>query len=161
MPIFELICLFIVSCKGYKFIYSGYSTSSDVWLASIFCHSSAVFSLSFFLSFSNIYLPVLGLSCGTQGLSLPRVVSLVVGMVCRLSCPTACEILVPQPGLKNRSPALQGGVLTTGLLAEVPLLTFLMVKFIALKFKIFILSHLSVLSLGLKHLLQHFLPRIL
>ena len=104
---------------------------------------------------------MLGLSCGTQGLSLQRVVSLVVGMVCRLSCPTACEILVPQPGLKNKSPALQGGVLTTGLLAEVPLLTFLMVKFIALKFKIFILSHLSVLSLGLKHLLQHFLPRIL
>ena len=31
-----------------------------------------------------------------------------------LSCPVACGILVPQPGIKPASPALEGGFLTTG-----------------------------------------------
>ena len=31
-----------------------------------------------------------------------------------LSCPAACGILAPQPGIKPTSPALQGGFLTTG-----------------------------------------------
>ena len=31
-----------------------------------------------------------------------------------LSWPTACGILVPQPGIKPMSPALEGGFLTTG-----------------------------------------------
>ena len=31
-----------------------------------------------------------------------------------LSCPVACGILVPQPGIKPVSPALEGGFLTTG-----------------------------------------------
>ena len=39
-------------------------------------------------------------------------VSLVV--VCGLTCPTACGILVPQPGIEPMSPALEGGFLTTG-----------------------------------------------
>ena len=30
------------------------------------------------------------------------------------SCPAAHGILVPQPGIKSTSPALQGGLLTTG-----------------------------------------------
>ena len=38
--------------------------------------------------------------------------SLVV--VHRLSCPMACGILVPQPGIESVSPALAGGFLTTG-----------------------------------------------
>ena len=32
----------------------------------------------------------------------------------RLDCPLACGILVPQPGIKPVSPALEGGFLTTG-----------------------------------------------
>ena len=31
-----------------------------------------------------------------------------------LSCPTACGILVSQPGIKTASPALEGGFFTTG-----------------------------------------------
>ena len=31
-----------------------------------------------------------------------------------LSCPVACEILVPRPGIKPRSPALEGEFVTTG-----------------------------------------------
>ena len=31
-----------------------------------------------------------------------------------LSCPEACEILVPQPGIEPLSPALEGRFLTTG-----------------------------------------------
>ena len=31
-----------------------------------------------------------------------------------LSCPSACGILLPQPGIECAFPALQGGVLTTG-----------------------------------------------
>ena len=33
---------------------------------------------------------------------------------CRLSCPTACGILVPQAGIEPTSPALEGRFLTTG-----------------------------------------------
>ena len=32
----------------------------------------------------------------------------------RLSCPAACEILVPQPGIEPTSPALEGRFFTTG-----------------------------------------------
>ena len=38
--------------------------------------------------------------------------SWVFTVTCRLSCPTACGILVPQPGIKPESPALEGGFLT-------------------------------------------------
>ena len=31
-----------------------------------------------------------------------------------LSCPMACGILVPRPGIKLMSPAMEGGFLTTG-----------------------------------------------
>ena len=35
-------------------------------------------------------------------------------VVSGLNCPTACGILVPQPGIEPTSPTLQGGFLTTG-----------------------------------------------
>ena len=53
--------------------------------------------------------------CGMQA-------SLVTVRVPR--CPTACGILVPQPGVEPASPALEGGVLTTRLTREVPELLF-------------------------------------
>ena len=34
-------------------------------------------------------------------------------MACGLSCPSACGILVPRPGIEPMSPALEGGFLTT------------------------------------------------
>ena len=34
--------------------------------------------------------------------------------VCVLSCPVACGILGPQPGVEPMSPALEDGFLTTG-----------------------------------------------
>ena len=37
----------------------------------------------------------------------------IADSVHRLSCSVACRILVPPPGIKSRSPALQGGFLTT------------------------------------------------
>ena len=53
-----------------------------------------------------------GLSCGMQELSLQHTGSLVVAH--GLSCPTACGILVPRPGIEPTSPALEGGLLATG-----------------------------------------------
>ena len=35
-------------------------------------------------------------------------------VVCGLGCPTACGLLVPQPGIKPVFPALEGRFLTTG-----------------------------------------------
>ena len=48
--------------------------------------------------------------CGAQA---PEYAGSVVTMR-ELSCPTACEILVPRPGIEPMSPALEGGFLTTG-----------------------------------------------
>ena len=52
------------------------------------------------------------LCCGMQDLSLWHTGSLVVAH--GLSCPEACGILVPRPGIEPASPALEGGFLTTG-----------------------------------------------
>ena len=49
---------------------------------------------------------------GTQPLSLRHASSVVVAR--GLSCAAACGILVPQPGIKPTSPALEGGFFTTG-----------------------------------------------
>ena len=49
-------------------------------------------------------------SCGTR--ASEHVGPVVV--VCGLSCPVACGILVPQPGIEPTSPALEGRFLTTG-----------------------------------------------
>ena len=46
------------------------------------------------------------LHCNTQALHCGMWASLVVA--CGLSCPAACGILVPQPGIKPMSPALEG-----------------------------------------------------
>ena len=65
------------------------------------------FSIS---SSKNIYLLIWlcqDLSCSKWDLSL-------------LSCPVACGILVPWPGIKPESPALGGGLLTTGPLGKSP-----------------------------------------
>ena len=58
-------------------------------------------------------------SCGTQALG--HVGAVVCGtqvhpivVACGLSCPTACGILVPGPGLEPASPALEGGFSSTG-----------------------------------------------
>ena len=51
-----------------------------------------------------------GLCCGTPTLLLWCGGS----RACGLSCPMACGILVPQPGIEPVSPALEGGFLTTG-----------------------------------------------
>ena len=57
------------------------------------------------LLFSLIYLfDCVGLSCGIRA-------SLVTAL--RLSCPMACEILVPWTGIEPLPPALEGGFLTT------------------------------------------------
>ena len=60
----------------------------------------------------------LGLCCGAWAFSsrdawAPEHVGSVAA-VCGLSCPVACGILVPQPGIEPGSPALQGRFLTTG-----------------------------------------------
>ena len=60
-----------------------------------------------------LFFAVLGLSCSMQYLLLQhRGFSLVESH--GLSCPTACGILAPQPGIKPMSPALEGGFLTSG-----------------------------------------------
>ena len=50
---------------------------------------------------------------GTRALQLRHTSSVVV--VHGLSCPTACGILIPCPGIEPLSPALEGGFFTTGL----------------------------------------------
>ena len=51
----------------------------------------------------------------TRDLSLRHMgFSLVVARGLRLSCPVACGILVPRPGIEPMSSALEGGFLTTG-----------------------------------------------
>ena len=58
---------------------------------------------------------------GSPGSSLWYIASLVATL--RLSCPTACGILIPQPGIKpGISPALESRFLTTGPTSEVSLL---------------------------------------
>ena len=71
---------------------------------------------------STLYLLVaaLGLSCSLQDLHCriwdpllwPKGFSLVVAL--GLSCPVACAILVPQPGIEPVSAALESGFLTSG-----------------------------------------------
>ena len=69
------------------------------------------------------YLAALSLSWGTWDLSLwHRGFSLVVR---RFSCPRACGILGPWPGIKPTSPALEGIFLTTGPPGKLPLAIFI------------------------------------
>ena len=64
-------------------------------------------------SLKMIYLAVLSLSCGSRDLSL-RGSGFSVVVVHRLSCATACGILVPWQRIKSTSSALEGRSLTTG-----------------------------------------------
>ena len=49
-------------------------------------------------------------SCGTQALERVGSGAAAHG----LSCPVACGILVPRPGIEPLSPSLEGGFLTSG-----------------------------------------------
>ena len=75
---------------------------------------SLVVACGFSLSSCGVQAPghVGSVVCGTQALLL-RCASLVV-VAHRLSCPVACWILVPWPGIEASSPALEGGFFTTG-----------------------------------------------
>ena len=77
-----------------------------------------------------LFFAVLGLSlvvhrgfscCGTRALDRMGSVAVVLG----LSFPMACGILVPQPGIKPTTPALEGGFLNHWTTREVPTLRFL------------------------------------
>ena len=74
--------------------------------------------LCLFVFVLSIYLAELGLSCSTWDLYSSHSVfcckvSVVVGPN-RLSCPVACGILLPQPGIEPTSSASQDRFLTTG-----------------------------------------------
>ena len=59
----------------------------------------------------------LGLSCGTRALcygAWALKCLCLVAVAFRCSCPEACGILAPEPGIKPVSPAMEGGFLTTG-----------------------------------------------
>ena len=64
------------------------------------------------LKLDIIYLAVLHLSCGLQDFSLPH--TDFPGVVHGIDCSKAWGILIHQPRMEPMSPALQGGVLTTG-----------------------------------------------
>ena len=56
-------------------------------------------------------------SCGAQALECKASVVAMHGLrfvILGLSCPAACEILVPGPGIEPVSPALEGRLQTTG-----------------------------------------------
>ena len=59
----------------------------------------------FFLFFFNLFWLCWVLAAAPE---LPTVVA------CRLSCPVACMVLVPQLGVEPKSPELEGEFLTTG-----------------------------------------------
>ena len=61
--------------------------------------------------------------CSTWALSLKHASSIVV--VRSLSCPVACGILVPRPGIEPASLPLEGRFFTTGPTGKSPLLLFL------------------------------------
>ena len=71
---------------------------------------------NFFFSFNSlilfIYLGCAGSMLQTQALCCAVQTSLVVAQ--GLSCPMACGILVPQPGIEPLSPAWDGGFFMSG-----------------------------------------------
>ena len=75
------------------------------------CGTQALHCGTWALEHAGSVVAVCGLSrCDSQALECTG--SVVAAH--RLSCPTACEILLPQPGIEPMSPALEGGFLTTG-----------------------------------------------
>ena len=83
---------------------------SSLWCAGF----SLVVACGFSLSSCGAWTPerVGSVVCSMQALSLRRESSVVVAR--GLSCPKACGILVPRPGIEPASPALEGGFFTTG-----------------------------------------------
>ena len=83
-------------------------------------NSDAKHFLKIFIYLFILFLAASGLSCGAWPLccSVPASLWLWhVGLVVvahRLSCPVACGILIPRPGIEPMSPALEGWFLTTG-----------------------------------------------
>ena len=72
----------------------------------------AVAAAPFYLLKLFIYLTASGFHCSTWDIHWGKQASLAV--VRGLSCPLACGILVPWPGMEPTPPALEGGLLTTG-----------------------------------------------
>ena len=68
-------------------------------------HIIFLFFFFFFLAAVGLHYVTWALHCSVQG-------SLFVALV--LSCPEACGILVPRPGIEPVSPALEGEFLTSG-----------------------------------------------
>ena len=100
-----------------------YSNTFNVYsfICTRFCkHAPFRFFLNRYRTiFLNIYSAALSVSCdtrdvccGTHALHCGVHASLVVAH--RLSCPAACGILIPQPGIEPMSPALEGRFLTSG-----------------------------------------------
>ena len=84
-----------------------------VWALRCGARASLVVACGFSLSSCGVQAPGhVGSSCGTQTLLLRHASSVVV--VCGLSCPAACGILVPRTGIEPASPALEGRFFTTG-----------------------------------------------
>ena len=69
-------------------------------------HEHSYFFLNLYI---YLFLVTLGLGCSTKELLL-CLVSVVEA--CELSCPAACGILVPGPGIKTTSSALEDGFFT-------------------------------------------------
>ena len=91
--------IFLLQCTGSSLRHAGFSL---------------VVACGFSLSSCGAQAPghVGSVVCGTQALSLSCVSSVVVAH--GLSCPAACGVLVPWPGIEPASPALEGGFFTTG-----------------------------------------------
>ena len=111
----------------YRFSYSSYEWSHVVggflWLTSFL---SMLFFLNTYFLFIYLFIWlcwVLVAACGIFSLQrmsfsscgawVPECVGSVV-VACGLSCPVACGILVPWPGMEPAFPALEGRFLTTG-----------------------------------------------
>ena len=95
----------VVACEIFRC-----DTGSSLWCAGFSLVAACGFSLS---SCGAPARERMGsVVCGMRALLLRRVSWVVVA--CGLSCPVACRILVPQPGIEPASPALEGGFFTTG-----------------------------------------------
>ena len=89
----------------------GLAGTLPLWQKKLICNVYLFGCIGFQLQHPGSFLAAPGLSgCGTR--ASEQVGSVVV--VLRLCCLEACGILVPHPWTKPKSPALQGGFLTTG-----------------------------------------------
>ena len=97
-------------CKLLQLLYIYIYISAFIFfIESFFQWETSMRFLKYIWLTNCLFVAVSGLSCSVRDLSLWPVSSGVRG-----SCPRACGILVPRPGIKPRPPALQGRCLTTG-----------------------------------------------